>query len=53
MARLRTTVIRNVSKDLIFTSYTDKRSKKVSHIKENNKVSVFFYHAEKNNSTKS
>jgi general stress protein 26 len=47
MARLRTIVIRDVSKDLMITFYTDKRSKKVTHIQENNKVSLLFYHPEK------
>lgn len=47
MARLRTIVVRKISKDLRVTFYTDKRSKKVTHIKENNKVSMLFYHPEK------
>ncbi|MGB3150379.1 MAG: pyridoxamine 5'-phosphate oxidase family protein [Maribacter sp.] len=47
MARLRTVVLRNVSKDLTLTFYTDKRSKKIIHLKENKKVSALFYHPKK------
>lgn len=47
IARLRTVVIRNVSDDLDITFYTDKRSKKVTHIKENKKVSLHFFHPDK------
>jgi pyridoxine/pyridoxamine 5'-phosphate oxidase len=47
MARLRTVVVRQLSDDLNITFYTDKRSKKVTHIIENNKVSMLFYHPEK------
>ncbi len=47
MARLRTVVLRKVSEDLVLTFYTDKRSKKITHIKENNKISLLFYHPEK------
>lgn len=47
LARLRTVVLRKVNEDLILTFYTDKRSKKVTHIKENNKVSLLFYHPDK------
>lgn len=43
MPRLRTIVIRDVAKDLTLTFYTDKRSKKIMHIKENNRVSLLFY----------
>lgn len=43
MPRLRTIVIRDVAKDLTMTFYTDKRSKKIMHIKENNRVSLLFY----------
>ncbi|MBC2840158.1 pyridoxamine 5'-phosphate oxidase family protein [Robiginitalea sp. SC105] len=46
--RLRTVVIREFDPEevqLIF--YTDSRSKKMLHIKENNKVSLLFYHPEK------
>ncbi|WP_224489282.1 pyridoxamine 5'-phosphate oxidase family protein [Robertkochia flava] len=45
--RLRTVVLRKVSKDLTLTIFTDKRSRKVTHIKEHNKVCVLFYHPEK------
>lgn len=44
IARLRTVVLRTISDDLMLTFYTDKRSKKVRHITENNKVSLLFYH---------
>ncbi|WP_026809648.1 pyridoxamine 5'-phosphate oxidase family protein [Arenibacter latericius] len=47
VARLRTVVMRDVDKDLKITFYTDKRSKKITHIKENKKVSLIFYHPEK------
>ncbi len=47
MARLRTVVLREVSEDLAITFYSDKRSKKITHIKENPKVSMLFYHPEK------
>lgn len=43
-ARLRLVALRNVSKDLKLTFFTDKRSKKVLHIKENPRVSLLFYH---------
>lgn len=43
-ARLRLIALRNVSKDLKLTFFTDKRSRKVLHIKENNRVSLLFYH---------
>ncbi|MEP3208753.1 MAG: pyridoxamine 5'-phosphate oxidase family protein [Maribacter sp.] len=43
MPRLRTVVLRKVSEDLKLTFFTDKRSKKLIHIKENNKVSMLFY----------
>lgn len=46
-ARLRTIVLRRVSEDLKLVFYTDKRSKKIGHIKENNKVSLLFYHPKK------
>jgi len=42
-ARLRLVALRNVSDDLKLTFFTDKRSKKVLHIKENNRVSLLFY----------
>lgn len=47
MARLRTVVLRGITDDFIFSIYTDKRSKKVVHIKENRNVSMLFYHPEK------
>jgi len=46
-ARLRLIALRNVSDDLKLTFFTDKRSKKVLHIKENNRVSLLFYDHEK------
>ncbi|MGB5358230.1 MAG: pyridoxamine 5'-phosphate oxidase family protein [Eudoraea sp.] len=47
MARQRTVVLRKVSEDLLLTFFTDFRSKKIIHIKENNKVGLLFYHPEK------
>lgn len=47
VARLRTVVLRNVSKNLRLTFYTDKRSKKITHIKENKRVSLLLYHPSK------
>lgn len=47
LARLRTIVLREVNNDLQLVFYSDKRAKKVTHIKENNKVSLLFYHSEK------
>ncbi len=47
MARLRTVVLREVHDNLTLTFFTDKRSKKLIHIKENNKVSILFYHPKK------
>ncbi|MFS4467642.1 pyridoxamine 5'-phosphate oxidase family protein [Maribacter sp. 2210JD10-5] len=47
MARLRTVVLRQVKADLGLIFYTDRRSKKIIHIKENNKVSLLFYHPKK------
>ena len=47
VARLRTVVIRNMTDDFVFSIYTDKRSKKVIHIKENKMVSMLFYHPNK------
>jgi pyridoxamine 5'-phosphate oxidase len=46
-ARLRLIALRNVSQDLKLTFFTDKRSKKVLHIKENNRVSLLFYDPQK------
>lgn len=45
--RLRTVVLRKITDDLTLTFYTDKRSNKISHLKENNKVSLLFYHPKK------
>jgi general stress protein 26 len=47
MARLRTLVLRKVSEDLKLYFFTDDRSKKIIHLKENNKVGLLFYHPEK------
>ncbi|WP_299528633.1 pyridoxamine 5'-phosphate oxidase family protein [Ulvibacterium sp.] len=47
MPRLRTVVLRKVSDNLDLSIYTDQRSKKIMHIKENNRVSLLFYHPEK------
>lgn len=47
IARLRTVVLRHVSEDLQLTIYTDSRTKKIAHIKENNQVSLLLYHPEK------
>lgn len=41
--RLRTVVLRHVSEGLDLTFYTDYRSKKIIHIKENSQVSLLFY----------
>lgn len=41
--RLRTVVLRKVSDDLKLTIYTDSRSKKMIHLKENKKVGLLFY----------
>lgn len=46
-ARLRTIVLRKVSEDLKLVFYTDRRSRKIGHIKENNSVSLLFYHPKK------
>jgi pyridoxine/pyridoxamine 5'-phosphate oxidase len=44
MPRLRTVVLRHINSDpLRLTFYTDSRSKKIMHIKENNKVSLLCY----------
>ncbi len=47
IARLRTVVIRDFTHNQNVVFYTDKRSKKVTHIKENPNVSLLFYHPEK------
>lgn len=44
---LRTVVLRKVLPDFTTIIYTDKRSQKVAHIKENNTVSALFYHPKK------
>jgi pyridoxine/pyridoxamine 5'-phosphate oxidase len=44
VARLRTVVLREVSDNLKLTFYTDRRSKKITHIKENKQVSLLLYH---------
>jgi len=46
MARLRTVVLRDITANQELLFYTDKRSKKVTHIKENNKVGLLFYDQE-------
>ena len=45
--RQRTVVLRDFSEDLKCSFYTDFRSKKIIHIKENNKVGLLFYDPEK------
>ncbi len=40
--RLRTLVLRDIDDQLNFTIYTDSRSKKITHIREQNKVSLLF-----------
>jgi pyridoxine/pyridoxamine 5'-phosphate oxidase len=47
VARLRTVVLRDVSENLKLTFYTDRRSKKITHIKENKRVSLLLYHPTK------
>ncbi|MCM4168825.1 Pyridoxine/pyridoxamine 5'-phosphate oxidase [Arenibacter antarcticus] len=47
VARLRTVVMRAIDEDLKIVFYTDKRSKKITHIKENKNVSLLLYHPEK------
>lgn len=46
-ARLRTIVLRRITDDFQLVFYTDRRSKKIVHIKENNTVSLLFYHPKK------
>ncbi|UNY98857.1 pyridoxamine 5'-phosphate oxidase family protein [Zhouia spongiae] len=43
-ARIRTVVLRDVDEHFNLTFYTDKRTKKVTHIRENRNVSLLFYH---------
>ena len=45
--RMRTIVLREVKEDMKMIFFTDYRSKKIIHIKENNKVALLFYHSEK------
>jgi pyridoxamine 5'-phosphate oxidase len=47
MARLRTVVLRDFSEDCVLSFFTDKRSKKVTHIIENPKVCILLYHPDK------
>ena len=47
LARLRTVVLRETTEDLQLFFFTDSRSKKIIHIKENNKVGLLFYHPKK------
>lgn len=42
---LRNVVLRKVSDDLELTFYTDARTKKLEHLRKNNKVSILFYHS--------
>ncbi|WP_162558742.1 pyridoxamine 5'-phosphate oxidase family protein [Robertkochia solimangrovi] len=41
--RLRTVVLRDVDDELKISIFTDRRSKKVTHIRENNKVCLLFF----------
>ncbi|MCM5664077.1 pyridoxamine 5'-phosphate oxidase family protein [Galbibacter mesophilus] len=41
--RLRTVVLRDVKEDLTISLFTDRRSKKVTHLKENNNVCLLFF----------
>ena len=48
LPRLRTVRIRDFDPEKMqLTFFTDSRSKKILHIKENNKVSLLFYHPDK------
>ena len=47
LVRQRTLVLRKVSDELQLSFYTDFRSKKIMHIKENNRVGLLFYNSEK------
>ena len=47
LSRQRIVVLRKVSDKLQLSFYTDFRSKKIIHIKENNKVGLLFYNPEK------
>lgn len=46
-ARLRTVVLRKFSSELHLIIFTDDRSKKIVHLKENNKVGLLFYNPQK------
>ncbi len=45
--RLRTVVLRDIDEQLNLTLYTDKRSKKITHINEHNTVSLLFLDADR------
>lgn len=45
--RMRTVVLRRVTENLGLIFYTDNRTKKIDHIKENAAVSLLFYHPKK------
>jgi len=47
IARLRTVVLREVTKELRLSIYTDSRTEKINHISTNNQVSFLLYHPEK------
>ena len=47
LPRLRTVVLRMVDDELKLTFYTDARSKKMMHLKENNKVGLLFFDPKK------
>lgn len=45
--RLRTVVLRKVDEHLNLTTYTDRRSKKITHIQKQDRVSLLFYDPER------
>ncbi|MGI9547474.1 MAG: pyridoxamine 5'-phosphate oxidase family protein, partial [Flavobacteriaceae bacterium] len=45
MVRQRILVLRKANEDLLLTFFTDYRSKKIMHIRENKRVSLLFYDA--------
>ncbi|MDX1313963.1 MAG: pyridoxamine 5'-phosphate oxidase family protein, partial [Eudoraea sp.] len=47
LPRQRTVVLRHLDDELKLTFYTDARSKKMMHLKENNKVGLLFFHPKK------
>ncbi|MCE2612604.1 pyridoxamine 5'-phosphate oxidase family protein [Flavobacteriaceae bacterium D16] len=47
LARQRTVVLRRMDDELNLIFYTDARSKKIMHLKENNKVGLLFFHPKK------